>query len=253
MPDLTYIDYIDKYFKKELTLEEITEFERKINDDPVFAEEVAFYCSAMQAINDQLAEEKKKQFRKIYDERKPGSNNVKPSLIKRLWPYMTAAAVITGLIVGWYIFLKPSSPQQLADQYIRQHFKAEIGVKMTGKEDSLDEAIRFYNENINNEKKLPEILRKFEEIIQGDSTTDLPKKMAGIVSLRLGEYDKAIDHFTQLEKLNLYSNPGKLYHAIALIKRNRNGDKEMVEQLLKQIVEQELEGKETAQEWLKSL
>jgi hypothetical protein len=61
MSDLTYID---KYFKKELTQEELTEFERKINDDPLFAEEVAFYYSAMQAINDQATEEKKKQLGK---------------------------------------------------------------------------------------------------------------------------------------------------------------------------------------------
>lgn len=251
MPDLSYID---KYFKKELTQEEITEFERKINDDPLFAEEVAFYYSAMQAINDQLAEEKKKQFRKIYDERKLGSNNVKPSLIKRLWPYMTAAAVITGLIVGWYIFLKPSSLQQLADEHIRQYFEVNMPVLMGGKEDSLEAAIEYYNKNIQDKDKLPQALLLFEKIIQIDNTKKSPLKMAGIVSLRLGDYDKAIDYFTQLEKLNFYSsNPGKLYHAIALIKRNRNGDKEMVKQLLQQVVEQDLEGKETAQKWLKAL
>jgi len=81
----------------------------------------------------------------------------------------------------------------------------------------------------------------------------LPRKMAGIVSLRLGDYDKAIDHFTRLEKLTFYSNPGKFYHAIALIKRNSSGDIEIAKQLLKQVVERDLEGKETAQKWLKSL
>jgi tetratricopeptide (TPR) repeat protein len=244
MSDLTYID---SYFKRELTAEEIRNFDQKVKDDPVFAEEVAFYCSSMHAIKNQLAEEKKKQFRKIYDERKTGSNTVKPSLIKRLWPYMTAA-VIAGLIVGGYIFLKPSSPQQLADQYIRQHFKVELGVKMTGKEDSLDAAIRLYNKN-----KLPEALLLLEKIIQADSTADNPKKIAGIVSLRIGEYDKAIEYFTQLENLQLSINPGKLYHALALIKRNRSGDKEMAKQLLKQVMDQNLDEKEAARKLWKSL
>lgn len=243
MSDLAYID---KYFKKELTQEEIVEFERKINDDPRFAEEVAFYYSAMQAINDQATEEKKKQFRKIYDEGKLHSSS-KPAVIKRLWVYIAAAAVV-GLLIGWYLFARPSSIQQLADRYIKQHIPVEMGVKMAGSEDILDTAIRLYNEN-----KLAEALKQLEMIIQSDSTAARPKKMAGIVSLRLGDYDKAIDYFSQLEKLNLYSNPGKLYHAIALIKRNRNGDKEMVKQLLQQVVEQDLEGKETAQKWLKSL
>jgi tetratricopeptide (TPR) repeat protein len=244
MSDLAYID---KCFKKELNQEEITEFERKINDDPVFAEEVAFYCSTMQAINDQRAEEKKKQFRKIYDEVKL-HNASKPAVIKRSWVYIAAAAAVVGLIVGWYFFARPSSIQHLADRYIEQNFQVDMGVKMAANEDSLDAAIRLYNEN-----KLPEALRQFEMIIQSDSIAAISKKMAGIVSLRLKDYDKAIDYFTQLEKLNLYSNPGKLFHAIALIKRNRNGDKEIVKQLLQQVVEQDLEGKETAQKWLKSL
>lgn len=243
MSDLTYID---RYFKKELTQEEITEFERKINEDPVFAEELAFYCSVMEAITDQATEEKKQHFRKIYDEGKLLSS-FKPAVIKRSWVYIAAAVVVVGLILGWYLFTRPSSIQQLADRYIEQNL-IEISVKMAGDEDSLDAAIRLYNEN-----KLPEALKRFETIMELDSAASLPQKMAGIVSLRLGDYDKAIGYFTQLEKLNLYSNPGKLYHAIALIKRNRNNDKKTVKQLLQQVVEQGLEGKETAQEWLKSL
>ena len=241
MSDLAYID---KYFKKELTQAEITEFEKKINEDPLFAEEVAFYCSTMQAINDQLAEEKKKQFRKIYDEGKLRSGS-KPAAIRRLWIYVAAAAAVAGLIIGWYMFARPASIQDLADQYIEQ---IEIGVKMSGNEDNLGAAIRLYNKD-----SLPEALRQFEMIIQSDSIAETAKKMAGIVSLRLRDYDKAIDYFTQLENLKLNYNPGKLYHALALIKRNRNGDRKLVKQLLQQVVEQDLEGKETAQKWLKSL
>ena len=244
---MSELSYIDKYFKKELTREQIVEFERKIIDDPFFAEEVAFYCSTMQAITDQTAEEKKKQFRKIYDEGKM-QNSSKPAVIKKSWVYIAAAAAVFGLIISWYLFARPSSIQQLADRYIKQTFHAEMGVKMSGNEDSLDAAIGLYNEN-----KLPEALKQFEMIIESDSTAGLPKKMAGIVSLKLRDYDKAIDYFSQLEDLNLYSNPGKLYHAIALIKRNRNGDKEIVKQLLQLVIEQDLEGKETAQEWLKAL
>jgi tetratricopeptide (TPR) repeat protein len=144
--------------------------------------------------------------------------------------------------------LKPSSPQYLADEYIKQNFEKEMGVKMAGREDSLDAAIRSYNEN-----KLTEALQQFDKIIQTDSIADKAKKMAGIVSLRLGDYDKAIYYFTQLENLKLFSNPGKLYHALALLKRNRTGDKEMAKQLLQQVIEKDLEGKETAQDWLKSL
>ena len=246
---MTNLENIDSYFKGKLTPEETRVFEQKLIDDPAFAEEAAFYCSAMQVIKEDLVEEKKKQFRKIYDEGKSAINinSSKPALIKKLWPYAAAAAIAAALIFGWYIFITPSSPEQLADQYIKQHFETEMGVKMTGKEDSLDAAIRLYNED-----KLPEALQQFNKLILANNMADVPKRMAGIVSLRLGDYDKAIDYFTQLENLSLYPNPGKLYHSLPLIKRNRPGDKQMAKELLQQVIDLDLEGKETAQKWIRS-
>jgi tetratricopeptide (TPR) repeat protein len=245
MSDLAYID---SYFKGELSADERIKFEQRIADDAAFAGEVAFYCSAVSTVKDQLVEEKKKQFRELYYNDKNKNKKARPSLVKKLWPYIAAAAVITGIIVTLTIVTGPSSPQQMADKYIKEHFEVQMGVTMTDNADSLDAAMQLYNEN-----KLPEALRKFEKIIQTDSITYFPKKMAGIVSLRIGEYDKAIEYFIQLENLQLYSNPGKLYHALTLIKRNRAGDKEMATQLLKQVIDLKLEGKETARKWLKSL
>jgi tetratricopeptide (TPR) repeat protein len=78
------------------------------------------------------------------------------------------------------------------------------------------------------------------------------KKYAGIVSLRLGQYDKAINYFSQLANYTqLYANPGKFYHALTLMKRNRPGDKQTAKILLEQVVQNDLEEKETAQQWLK--
>jgi tetratricopeptide (TPR) repeat protein len=250
---MSELAYIESYFKGELPTEELKKFEQRISDNPAFAEEVAFYCSSMHLVKNQLADEKKKQFSRIYEESKILKNQTKPALVKRLWPYIAAAAIVAGLIFSFYMFSKPPSPQQLADKYIRQNFGKELPVKMSGKEDSLEAAIRFYNENILNEKKLPEALLLFEKIIQADNTAGKPKKMAGIVSLRIGEYDKAIEYFTQLENLQLYSNPGKLYHALALIKRNRPGDKEMAKQLLKQVMDLNTDEKETVRKLWKSL
>lgn len=235
--------YIENYFKGEFTQKDNGEFEQKIKDDPAFAEEVAFYCSAMQVIKDQSAEEKKKRFRKLYEETKQ-LRPVKSLGIRKIWPYIAAAAVITGVIFGLYMYYKPTSLQQVADQYISQHFDTAMGVKMAGSTDSLDAAMQLYNDN-----KLSDALVQFEKIDQSGSNAEVAKKMAGIVSLRLGEYDKAIDYFVQLEKLELYSNPGKLYHALALIKRNRPGDKETAKQILTQVIEGDLEGKETAKKW----
>ena len=77
------------------------------------------------------------------------------------------------------------------------------------------------------------------------------KKYAGIVSLRLKDYDKAINYFSLLENYtNLYANPGKFFHAIALLKRNKPGDKEQAKALMEQVVQNNLDGKEDAQKLL---
>jgi hypothetical protein len=235
--------YIENYFKGEFTGEENGEFEQKIKNDSVFAEEVAFYCSAIGVIKDQSTEEKKIRFRKLYEESKQLSP-VKSLGIRKIWPYIAAAAVITGVIFGLYIYYKPASLQQLADRYIQQDLQTGMGVKMAGSTDSLDAAMQLYNE-----KQFPEALLLFEKIDQAGGHAEQAKKMAGVVSLRLKDYDKAIAYFIQLENLDLYSNPGKLLHALALIKRDRPGDKGTAKQILTQVIEGDLEGKEYAKKW----
>ena len=242
------IEYIDSYFKGELGQEEKRQFEQRIEEDPLFAEEVAFYCSAMHVIKDDLANEKKDRFRKLYQEVGSTVNKTRPLLVKKLWPYIAAAAIVTGLIIGWLMYATPTSVQRLADRYIQEHFEQPEGVKMAGKQDSLDAAVQLYNDG-----KLSEALNQFQVILKSDSSNDKTIKMAGIVSLRTGDYDKAVYYFTRLENLKLQSNPGKFYHALALIKRNQNGDKEMAKQLLTQVMsDQELDEHETAKKWMKS-
>lgn len=245
---MSHLSYIDSYFKKELSPEEIKKFEQQIADDPEFADEVAFYCTAMTAVKDQHREERKKQFRKIYEENDPGPR-LRTGFLKKWWPYISAAAVIAAVILGWYIFTAPTSPRQLADQYIKEHFETQMGMKMSGTEDSLNTATRLYNEN-----KLPESLKLFEAISTPGSHEYLTaERMAGIVSLRLGEYDKALDYFARMESRSLQYNPGKFYRALTLIKRNLPGDKPLAKKLLQEVVQQGLEEKETASKWLKSL
>ncbi len=109
--------------------------------------------------------------------------------------------------------------------------------------------MRLYNEH-----QLDSSLRLFESIIQRDTANISAKKYAGIVYLRLGNYDKALAYFQELEKYtSLYSNPATFYHALALMKRNQPGDKQQARQLLQQVVQNDLEEKETAQQWLKKL
>ena len=80
------------------------------------------------------------------------------------------------------------------------------------------------------------------------------KTYAGIVYLRLGNYDKSLQYFQQSENYSsLFSNPAIFYHALTLLKRNQPGDKQRARELLQQVVDNDIEGKKIAQRWLKKL
>jgi tetratricopeptide (TPR) repeat protein len=242
---MTNLDYIDNYFKGDLPEEEIPGFEQKIVADHGFAEEVAFYCSAMQVAGEEAVKEKKDRFRTIYLQNKPG-RQAKLIGLKRWWPYIAAASVLFMAFIGWQVWFKPSALQTLANTYINTNLK-EINVQMSTTEDSMSTAIRLFNEN-----KLSESLARFDQLAQSATApVEDARKDAGITALRLGDYDKALAYFTALENMKLYSNSGKFYHALTLMKRNHPGDKEAARQLLNEVVRLNLEKKDKAEEWLR--
>src|ERR1022692_1966870 len=114
-------DYIESYFNNDLPAAGKEQFEQKIITDSAFAEEVAFYYSAWQTAKNELAEEKKKRFAEIYQQ---NISVQKPGITIKLWKYAAAAAVVAGIIFGSYLYIKPVSPQQLANQYIQQHLQS---------------------------------------------------------------------------------------------------------------------------------
>jgi tetratricopeptide (TPR) repeat protein len=242
---LDNLDYIESYFNEELTPEKKSEFEQRIIADPVFAEEIAFYLSSKQAIATVVSEQRKR-FKEVYTTYKQNAQKQQPSLVRKLWPWTAAAAILAGIVFGLNIWLRSPSSEELADKYVQENFQS-LPVTMGNKEDSLQAGLRLYNAN-----RLEEALNHFENMATKDTSFFEAKKYAGIVSLRLEQYDKAIDYFLQLANYSqLYANPGKFYHALTLMKRNRPGDQQQAKILLEQVVQNDLEGKQFAQSWLK--
>ena len=239
------MEYIETYFNEELSPERKKEFEQRIATDPVFAEEVAFYLSTKQVVVMEMMEDRER-FKEIYTEYKKGNRpeRQKTTLVRKLWPWAAVAAVLAGIIFGWNAWYSSSSPKELADKFVQQNFQT-LPVTMGNKEDSLQAGLHLFNEG-----RLEEALKQFESMGRNDESSVEAKKYAGIVSLRLGQYDKAINYFSQIENIQLYANPGKFYQALTLIKRNRPGDMEAAKLLLLQVVENDLQGKEDAEKWL---
>ncbi len=237
------LDYIDSYFKNELPPEGARQFGNKIESDPAFAEEVAFYLTALESSGENAEAGKRQRFRELYQQKTAARSR---GTVRKLVYYVAAAAVFTGVVLGIYQFENPGSGRQLADRYIRDHLTT-LGVKMGGQKNSLQTGLQLYNEG-----KLAEAQAQFERMIKSDTADFTAKKNAGIVSLRLREYDKALRYFEQLETYStLYSNPALFYQALTLMERNRAGDSDKAKQLLQKVARDGLDGKESAQAWLK--
>jgi tetratricopeptide (TPR) repeat protein len=237
----TNLVFIDNYFKGRLSELETTHFEQKILGDQDFAGDVVFYCGTMELAKEAVDREKTERFRRIYK----GSTPVRS--LRKWWPYVAAAAVIAGIIFLTVGNFTSSSIHEKADRYMTERLSM-MSVQMNNSTDSLQVARQWYNES-----RLTETGQLLERRLQADPQNGEALNLAGIVSLRKNDFDKAITYFTTLEKMPLYANPGKFHHALTLIKRDLDEDRSQAKILLQQVVNENLEGKELAADWLKHL
>lgn len=247
---IDYSDFIDRYFSNILSKDEAVRFEKMLATDKNFAQEVAFYLSAKQVLKEQLVIEKKERFRQLVSQQDAVMMKPDPVPVRKLWIYrsIAAAAIVILLISSWYLFYPRRLPvHETADTYIQQHLTS-LPVNMSASMDSIQQGLKFYNDG-----NLNQALNTFESIIKRDTADYSAKKYLGIVYLRLADYDKAFLFFQQLENYPLYSNPAIFYQALTLMKRNGSGDKPKAKQLLQRVVDNDLEGKEVALQWLKKM
>jgi tetratricopeptide (TPR) repeat protein len=242
------LEYIDAYFNQTLNNQEAERFEQMLLSDKAFAEEVAFYLSAKQVLNEQNEKEKKDWFKELLANENSLSEPPSYERSKKIWLYraVAAAAIIVLLVSSWYLFvLKSTSVQQQAETYIQKNL-ATLPVTMGANSDSIQQGLKLYNLG-----QFQSSQKWFELTLQNDTSNYSAKKYLGIVYLRLADYDKAFLYFQQLGNYSLYSNPAKFYQALALMKRNLPGDKAKARRLLQQVVDDDLEGKSPAQQFLK--
>ena len=237
------LEYIDDFFKGELDAEQLELFEKRVLEDPDFADELAFYLSSVHTLRLGINKDRKDHFRTLY------GNASKPKLqIIRLWPYMSAAAAIVVILIGVYFFYPNSSPDDIAQSYIDKNLST-LSVMMNSNEDSVQRGLRLYNEN-----KFSEASQTFERILKNNPEEYKVMEYAGIVSLRLENYDNALTHFERLSKATqLYANSGNFYMSLTLMKRNRPGDVQQAKALLTRIVNEHSANEQAARELLKRL
>jgi len=235
------LEQIEKYFNNELSLSERQDFENQLATDSELADNAAFYLNANMAAKTLANEKRKAEFEILKHEI---SNRPLRKIKPLVWAVGIAASIL--LVVGFWWINKASetNTDEFANTYIQEHFE-NLPVKMDANADSLQMGLRFFNE-----QKLKEAQIVFENILHRKKNDSEAVKYAGITALRLAEYDKALEYFRSLSKqTNLFSNPGKFYEAITLMKRQPVNRKE-VEDLLQEVIDNNLEGKYEAEKLL---
>ncbi|WP_158858278.1 tetratricopeptide repeat protein [Lunatibacter salilacus] len=247
------IEYIEKYFRGNLSDEEKAQFERKCEVDPAFAEEVGLYISVRDNIRKGLHAEKKRQFDGMYKERssknKGATDLVKSRpFLKNIRTYITLTAACLLLLLGWMVFFTESSPKQLASTYIENNLQM-LSVPMDASQDSLQLGIGAFNQQdyVSAEKI-------FRSLANQDKLAPEAIKNLGILYLVTDEYDKAIREFEVLSEFtNLRANPGAFYKAVTLMKRDESGDAEKAKEILEDVINKNLPGSKEAAKWINEL
>lgn len=240
MPD--DFNYINDYFNGALPPEEKSLFDKRVVEDPAFAESVSFYLTAGEAARKDLRDERIKRFRELS---LPSEQKTPISIIRTLRPWLTAAAVFVISVMGWFT-LRPVPINSLADRYIKDEF-ATLGPTMGTQNDSIQMGIAYFNKG-----KLDSASIVFQNILSRDSSLIEINTLEGKTLTRLGQYEKALVYFqkTASDK-TAFDNPGVFYQAVVLLKRDGPYDREKAKILLEKVVSNNLTGAETATKWLK--
>ena len=267
----TDLETIENYLTGQLAPEQRVRFESDLRTDPALADALAFYLLTKQTAQTQALEQRREreqrkaeldalrqnpaQFTGAMGESQP---RVRP-LLSFPMRWASAASIVLLLGLGWY-FLRPSATEtrpiasQQVDTYITTQL-SQLPITMDGgptgsaTADSLKLGVGLYNKG-----NLAEAGAVFADVLTRRPDNDSAIKYLGLVSLRQGNYDKAVTLFHRLsQRTELFANPGPFYESLALLKRGRPLDKEKAKKLLEQVIVSNLKGKQQAETLINSL
>ena len=243
------MEYIESYFQNTLSEEEKTAFEKRCETDESFAKEVAFYITARQVLREELLAQKQQQWKEIVaeettvaEEETPVISMTKKSTLLRWITYAAAACLL--IIASVFLFEAQTSTQRLASNYIKD---INLETTMDASHDSLQLGVAAYKNG-----DFTKALAYFEGVADRDPSNSDAKKYTGVAYLQLNNYDKALQEFDELSKMEgLRYNPGDFLKAVTLLKRDGNADEESAKVLLEKVVKENESESEKAKEWLK--
>lgn len=230
------IEWIDDYFNGRLSPANRYRFETALHRNASLVQTVVFYLSVREAAR-QTAQSIEKPLPVVQP-------------VAR-WRWTTAAATVLlafGLSVYFWMHSPTPTAPEIADRMLREDYY-RLPTRLGGPTDSLTLGAAYYNRG-----KLKEAETVFEGILRREPNQPDALKLAGLVALRLRKYDQSIDRFHRLgQQTQLYANPGLLLEAVARLKRGQPMDKNQAKNLLRTVIQGNLEGKSTAEQLVNQL
>jgi tetratricopeptide (TPR) repeat protein len=237
-------DRIEGYFQKTLSKEDVKQFEADLASDTELARSFALYVAAREAVKPQSGKDHSEKYPVDGQKNNPFRS---PCTTLRKKYVLAAMFALLGFGLSWYFLVPRERPlTALADGYAMEHFTT-LGVHRGDADDSLQAAKDSFNKG-----QYASAHKICEHLLKANPNHGRAHELAGIIALKMLNYDTAVAHFHQLSvQKNIYPNPGKFYEAIALIKSGEPLNKKKAESLLNNVITSNLEGKIEAEKWLK--
>jgi tetratricopeptide (TPR) repeat protein len=252
-------EYIEDYFEDRMDGAERHLFEARCVNDEAFAKDVAFYVCQRKAVRDELLRQKRAEWAEGVDgdgmQAHPAPigrlsarmMTVSARVMTRRWILYGAAASVV-LVVVLFFTLSPSSPRQLAGDFIDKRY-GQLSQTMNGSANGLQQGIAAYNEG-----RYEDALQLFRLFYTNNPQNTDALKYEGIVYLRTKNYDNALREFEALARIKgLLSNPGLFLQAVTLLRRDAPGDRKTARTLLQEVVSRGLDGSTEAAAWLQKM
>jgi tetratricopeptide (TPR) repeat protein len=255
--DNKWFEDFDRYLMKEMSPEEMKDFEQALADQPELREAYDIYSAveldmAMDIKHHEEEEALKHnlhQFSAQYfsPEPRPVAKEVKLVSWSRLkWIAGIAAGLLLYFAVNFIFENRGNQPRQMAQSYFEANLM-QLGQVMSGGTDDQNQ----YGVSAYNQQDYAGAIAIFEISLLNDTANAETLKYIGLSHLAVGEYEKALHYFRMLaDQKDLYSNPGLFYQALTLMQRNGPDDILQAQLLLERVVEQDAEGSRQAKEWL---
>lgn len=213
---------IEQYVSGELTGQERIAFEKKMQEDPMLAQEVDLYRSIGQEIRDmgQAHEQEQALRNNLQALNKEYFQEQAPVVkMKRVWWIAGAAAAAAAILL---FVIKPFSAEKFSNEKLFSYYTEDVAELSPGQRGGADDSLLARVATLYNKQEYSEAIPLLETLINRHPADNELLLAKGISQLKINQPDSALVVFNSLiNGQSVFKNQGLWYKALALLKQNK--------------------------------